>query len=170
MRTKGFTLIELLVVIAIIGLLASIVMAGLSKAKSKARYARTVTELQQISTAMELYYEDNGSYPPDVDRGLPPGAEKYINGGVWPTPVYPGSVYDWDNWTSDQMSYAPKEPAIQISVRFCNESGDSCQFPNEPWAAGFDANSALYYCIDGSCRAHSSEPINHPAYCVNCGK
>lgn len=60
---SGFTLIELLVVIAIISLLSSIVSSSLSNARSKARDAVRLSDIRQISTALELYYSDRGSYP-----------------------------------------------------------------------------------------------------------
>ena len=60
---KGFTLIELLVVMAIISLLSSVVSASLSTARSKARDAVRLSDIRQISTALELYYSDHGSYP-----------------------------------------------------------------------------------------------------------
>ncbi|PJE64729.1 MAG: hypothetical protein COU90_00455 [Candidatus Ryanbacteria bacterium CG10_big_fil_rev_8_21_14_0_10_43_42] len=60
---KGFTLIELLVVISIIGLLASVVLASLNTARSRARDARRMTDMRQIQTALELYFNDNGVYP-----------------------------------------------------------------------------------------------------------
>lgn len=60
---KGFTLIELLVVIAIIGLLASIVLVSLNSARQKARDSRRISDLRQISSALELYYDDYGYYP-----------------------------------------------------------------------------------------------------------
>ena len=53
---KGFTLIELLVVIAVIGLLASIVLVSMSPARKKAKDTRRMTDLKQISSAMELCY------------------------------------------------------------------------------------------------------------------
>jgi prepilin-type N-terminal cleavage/methylation domain-containing protein len=62
MARKGFTLIELLVVIAIIGLLASIVLVSLNSARAKARDAKRVSELKQIQTAIELYYDRANSY------------------------------------------------------------------------------------------------------------
>jgi len=62
---KGFTLIELLVVIAIIGILSSVVLASLNSARVKSRDARRIADLNQISKAMELYYDANGQYPPD---------------------------------------------------------------------------------------------------------
>ena len=59
----GFTLIELLVVIAVIGLLASVILVSLTNARGKARNAKRLADVRQISTSLELYFNDCGSYP-----------------------------------------------------------------------------------------------------------
>ncbi len=61
--SSAFTLIELLVVIAVIALLASIILIALGKSRSKARDAQRRADLVQMATALELYYNVNGSYP-----------------------------------------------------------------------------------------------------------
>lgn len=60
---KSFTLIELLVVIAIIGLLSSIVLVSLQGVRTKARDARRLSDMRQILTALEMYYNKYGKYP-----------------------------------------------------------------------------------------------------------
>lgn len=60
---NGFTLIELLVVIAIIGILSSVVLASLNTARGKARDAKRASEVRQLKTALEFYYDTNGFYP-----------------------------------------------------------------------------------------------------------
>jgi prepilin-type N-terminal cleavage/methylation domain-containing protein len=167
--SEGFTLIELLVVIAIIALLAAVVLASLSQARSKSKYSANLAEMSQIRVAIEEYASDhNGNYPPDVDRGLPPGAEAYMSDGKWPTPPYPGSFYDWDNWPAATLSDAPYADVVQVSTRFCDINGTQCLFPSDSWAAGFGVDSSLYLCMEGPCRAHNSEPYTYPAHCANC--
>ena len=59
---KGFTLIELLVVIAIIGILAGVVTVSVGNAQAKARDAKKVSDISSLQTALEMYYNDTGSY------------------------------------------------------------------------------------------------------------
>ena len=130
--------------------------------------ARAQEELRNIYTALKLYANDHGgAYPPDANRAVPPGLEKYLASGTWPTAPWPNSVFDWENWAPSAISYPPQSQVYQISIRFCDLSGN-CYFPNESWAANFDTYSAVYYCISGPCRPHSSQPVDHPGLCVNC--
>jgi prepilin-type N-terminal cleavage/methylation domain-containing protein len=58
MKKRGFTLIELLVVIAIIGMLSSIVLVSMGGARKKGRDASRQATIRQISSAMEMCYDD----------------------------------------------------------------------------------------------------------------
>lgn len=88
-RTRQFfTLIELLVVIAIIGILASLLLPALSRARYMARHAVCASNLKQIVLSKILYATDNDSYFPvpinkagDSEDGLEIWhASYYING------------------------------------------------------------------------------------------
>ena len=59
---KGFTLIELLVVISIIGVLSGVVLSSLQSARAKARDTRRIQDLNQIRTALFLYYDTYGNW------------------------------------------------------------------------------------------------------------
>ncbi len=62
-RRRAFTLVELLVVIAIIGLLSTIAVVSLSSARSKARNTKRGADLKQLTTIMQLIYDQTGIFP-----------------------------------------------------------------------------------------------------------
>ncbi|HRC28068.1 MAG TPA: type II secretion system protein GspG [Candidatus Saccharimonas sp.] len=63
-KTKsGFTVIELIVVIIVVATLATIVIVSYNGAQSRARDTRRQTDIANIVKALELYYNDNGTYP-----------------------------------------------------------------------------------------------------------
>jgi len=69
-RNKGgFTLIELLVVIAIIGILSSIVVVSLSSARARSRDSSRIAAMKQMQIALELYYDEFGTYPKEAGSG-----------------------------------------------------------------------------------------------------
>ncbi|TAN33016.1 prepilin-type N-terminal cleavage/methylation domain-containing protein [Patescibacteria group bacterium] len=69
-QSKGFSLIELLVVVAIIGLLATLAVVALNGARIKARDGKRLSDLKQIQTALELYQDENNSYPAGASAAL----------------------------------------------------------------------------------------------------
>ena len=62
-KKKAFTLIELLVVIAIIGLLATVSVIALGNVRAKARDAKRVADVNEIRTALLMFFSDKGRYP-----------------------------------------------------------------------------------------------------------
>ena len=77
-NTKGFTLIELLVVIAIIGLLATLAVVALNNARAKSRDARRISDIKQIQTALEMYYNDASAYPTALGTQIATGSNTFM--------------------------------------------------------------------------------------------
>jgi len=100
-KNTGFTLIELLVVIALIGILSTIAYVTFQGTQKRGRDRQRMSDLTQLSTALQLYYGKHGFYPPnnvtperkcDSSRGSTP------NGGL-ACPI--GSGSNWDLTSSD---------------------------------------------------------------------
>ena len=60
---SGFIFIELLIVIAIIGVLVSYILASMSEARRKGRDTQRISDIRELRSALELYFEANKTYP-----------------------------------------------------------------------------------------------------------
>lgn len=80
---NGFTLIELLIVVAIIGILAAIAVPNFLNAQIRAKIARNMSDMRNLSTAVQQLRLDKGFYPVDNwDDDTALGCErleKYMN-------------------------------------------------------------------------------------------
>ena len=131
LNKKGFTLIELLVVIAIIGILATIVLSSLGRARDKAQRANALVELDSLRDAIFLLELDTNV----MIGGLPLGTCN----------------------ANDEYSFAPTTPECGGGL-ICNTarlypSGSTYTYPSS-WAGPYVSEEALidpwgnYYLFD----------------------
>ncbi len=77
-HSDAFTLVELLVSIAVIATIIGLALPNFLGARTRARDARRKGELNQLKTALQLYYNDYKTYPPSGSGGV--GKLNYIAG------------------------------------------------------------------------------------------
>jgi len=66
---RGFTLLEVMVVIVILGIMATFIGQNIFNQVHKARWQKAKTDINTMSSALDLYQLDNFNYP-STDQGL----------------------------------------------------------------------------------------------------
>jgi len=111
---KAFTLIEMMLVVIIIGILAAMVVPGLAGRSEQARTAAAKADINStLSTALDLYEMDMGSYPESLD---------YLT-------TRPTSS---ENWHGPYVKKKPRDPWGKVYVY---------KYPGEHNTASFDLSS-----------------------------
>jgi len=132
MTRRGFTLIELLVVIAIIAILAAILFPVFARAREKARQTSCLSNVKQISLAVQMYASDYDDYVVAVnnENGGPwyNVLNAYIkNSQIWVCPSYPtvspGYAYNYPHG-----SYRLAYPTTLVHLATINRPAERLLF------------------------------------------
>jgi prepilin-type N-terminal cleavage/methylation domain-containing protein len=113
---QAFTLIELLVVIAIIGMLASMLLPALGRAKEAGRRISCLNNMRQLALSMKIYLSDNDDY-------FPPRSTSER----WPSKLY-------DYYTSRQILRCISDGPNPKSWSF------SASYPADTWPRSYIVN------------------------------
>jgi len=106
---KGFTLIELLIVMVILGLLASLVGPALIGRIDTSQIQTAKTQMQLLSTALDTYRLDVGSYPDNLNELR--GSEKRN----WSGPYLPKDV-PMDPWGNPYVYSKPGDNGMPYKL------------------------------------------------------
>jgi type II secretion system protein G len=151
---RGFTLVELLVVISILGVLATIGLMTFNSAQAKGRDAQRKSDLKQISSALELYYNDYGAYPASSGANT---------GQIIGCPTTTGTVCGWGSgqFTDDKTIYMrqmPKDPMSNQSYYYRGVTVNGVENQGFQLYAKLENTQDATSCIGGDCGVHEDLP------------
>ncbi len=158
MKKNGFTLIEMLIVVTIIALLSSVILVGLQPARTAARDARRIVDLNEVKNGLELYFNKCGYYPGQIQPALNCGP--FVQIFTWQdlTAALTGSNLDIDA--------IPDDPTTGADYLYATDTngkhyilGATLEDPNNPVLQTSIHDDKITFSVPFSCNA--------PVYCTH---
>lgn len=145
-KIKYFTLIELLVVVAIIGILMSILMSSLSKAREEAKIALCLSNNRQLAVAQITYCSDeSGFFPPTSG----PGYSQWNWGWAGNT----------DYWGGNKVTDRPLNVYLTGDLNEDTEIKTlECPSDSSPWHSAPDGGEYSWYRMYGTSYSINKAP------------
>ncbi|MFZ5353581.1 MAG: type II secretion system protein [Bacillota bacterium] len=118
MNKKGFSLIELVVVVGILGILAAVAIPRVTSSLDDARENADLANLRSLRNAVEMYFVENGSYPPQPANAaaFATTMATYFPEGIPEVQVVGWEFYYHEDATGEHVVYAQSAPAAISSV------------------------------------------------------
>jgi len=151
----GFNLIELLTVITIIAILVSVVTVSWSAAQKKARDGKRKSDLKAVQQSLELYFQDNGTYPFGQPILPNPGKIYCLIGGVIVGPIEWGNKFECD---IDPDPFDVNDVTYMNPLPIDQNSGSPYSYNHTDG----EGNIVLAYILQATL-----ENANDPEYCVS---
>ena len=145
---KGFTLIELLVVISIIGTLAGLLITNFVGVRSRASDTGLKNNLNQMKTALRLYYNDYQQYP-DANSGTmlgcgATGTSACTGGGTFSAGAS-STVYMQELPASFTYSVSADNESFVLSTTLENASDQDIEASHDRCGQTYTSGSLVFY-------------------------
>ena len=170
-RRRGFTLVELLVVIAIIGLLVSMLMPAVQRARESARRSSCINNLRQISIGTHNYLDSHHTFPSGWIQGDTEGY-RYIVELTDPMLILSSDIDEsvkgkwimarWWSWQALILNYIDKQT---LAINFQIPEKHS-PFPNREL---IQAHIETYVCPTAPLPKRTSQIPGYTSYRGNVG-
>ena len=94
---RGFTLVEMMIVVAVVGLLATMAIPSMVKARRVSQSNVMFSDMRTAAGAFEMYAMEVGDYPPNSGPGVvPTGMADYLGDFDWTSPNSVDGLWNWD--------------------------------------------------------------------------
>ncbi len=115
-NTNGYSFIEMIIVVAIVSILATLVIVSVQSARISARDSRRVSDINEIRSALNLYYSKYNQYP----TAITPGQALTVNSVIYLESVPHNPTPYTDNGCPDKdYDYSQISSGLSYTLSFC---------------------------------------------------
>jgi prepilin-type N-terminal cleavage/methylation domain-containing protein len=113
----GFSLLELVLALLITGILAAMAIPRLSAAANRSAMNATLATFRQLESALMMYRERTGTWPPDYNNGIQPvELNAYLAGRPMRRTTPIGGNWDWNGPGSTRAQFGLNVAIANLST------------------------------------------------------